>query len=191
VNESLARYHRTLGGVTDVVGRMPGDRWSSPSPCPGWTALHVLGHLVDCQDQVASLVTGRGRRAPADDPLTAVTGEPVAAWAAAARRVREVLAAVDPAAVVPSPLGEVPVAQVLDVVVVEPLVHAWDLARAGGLEVALDPGAVAHCLAVATPMAEQLAASGMYAPAVPVPSDASAQDRLVALLGRRPAAPLA
>ncbi|MGW1776755.1 TIGR03086 family metal-binding protein [Streptomyces sp. NPDC002104] len=179
-----ARYRRALAGVGDVVSRIPDDRWNSPSPCGGWTTLHVLGHLIDGQHQIAALITGQGPREPLKDPAEAIDRDPGAAWEATARRMDGLLAAVDPAAVVPSHHGDVPVEAILASAVIEPLVHAWDLARAADLSVRLDEEAVATCLAVIVPMAEQFAATGMYAPVLAVGPGASPQQRLLALLGR-------
>lgn len=67
---------------------------------------------------------------------------------------------------------------------IEPLVHTWDLARAVGVTAALDEEAVETCLAAVAPVADRFAATGMYAPARPVPAGAGAPGRLLALLGR-------
>jgi hypothetical protein len=66
-------------------------------------------------------------------------------------------------------------------------VHGWDLAAAGGVPVRLADDAVASLLADARAMGGRLAATGMYAPAVPLPDPADPQEHLLALLGRRPA----
>ncbi|MQA83712.1 MAG: TIGR03086 family protein [Streptosporangiales bacterium] len=184
MNRIVTRYRNTLAGVTDVAERVPAERWQAPSPCPGWTALHVLGHLIDGQQQIAALITGQGRREPRSHPMTAVAGEPVAAWAAAAAHMNDLLTAADPTAVALTHDGTMTVEQVLATAAIEPLVHAWDLAQAAGIDVTLDPEAVDACLTAIAPMAEQFAATGMYAPARPAPADAPPQQRLLALLGR-------
>ncbi|MFD9537357.1 TIGR03086 family metal-binding protein [Streptomyces sp. NPDC060010] len=184
MNQTAARYQRVLAGVSDVVSRIPGDRWNAPSPCTQWTALHVLGHLVDGQHQIAALITGQGPREPLKDPVAAAGGDPAATWAATTRHMDGLLAAVDPAAVVPSHHGDVTVEAVLGTAVIEPLIHAWDLAQAADLAVSLDEEAVATCLAVIAPMADQFAATGMYAPARAAGTNAPPQQRLLALLGR-------
>ncbi|MFB6521548.1 TIGR03086 family metal-binding protein [Streptomyces sp. NPDC056401] len=184
MNPASTRYRRVLAGVRDVVSRIPDDRWNSPSPCAGWTTLHVLGHLVDGQRQIAALITGQGPREPLKDPAAAVDRDPAATWDATARHMDGLLATVDLSAAVPSHHGDVTVESVLASAVIEPLVHAWDLARAADLAVLLDEEAVATCLAVIAPMAEQFAATGMYAPVLAVRPDASPQQRLLALLGR-------
>ncbi|MEU9804179.1 TIGR03086 family metal-binding protein [Streptomyces sp. NPDC051000] len=184
MNRTAARYQRVLSGVSDVVSRIPGDLWNAPSPCTQWTALHVLGHLVDGQHQIAALITGQGPREPLKDPVAAVGGDPTSTWAATTLHMDSLLAVVDPAAVIPSHHGDVTVEAVLGTAVIEPLIHAWDLAQAADLAVSLDEEAVATCLAVIAPMAEQFAATGMYAPARAARMNAAPQQRLLALLGR-------
>lgn len=65
------------------------------------------------------------------------------------------------------------------------LIHTWDLARSTGFDERLDPDLVAEQLAGMEPVADSLAASGHYAPPVPVPDRADPQTRLLALTGRR------
>ncbi len=67
------------------------------------------------------------------------------------------------------------------------LIHTWDLATATGQDASLDPELVEACIAMFLPdMPERGRASGLVGPAVVVPDDASAQDRLLAAMGRRP-----
>ena len=65
--------------------------------------------------------------------------------------------------------------------------HSWDLARAGGLDPALDEDHAARMLAGMQPIEQLLRDSGQYGPAVPVPDDAPAVDRLMGFIGRDPA----
>ncbi len=62
-----------------------------------------------------------------------------------------------------------------------------DLARATGQDASLDTELVDACIAMFLPdMPERGRAGGVVGPAVDVPSGASAQDRLLAAMGRRP-----
>lgn len=65
--------------------------------------------------------------------------------------------------------------------------HAWDLARASGQADPLDADESARLLEGMLPIDEMLRQSGQYGQRVPVPDDASPQDRLVAFIGRNPA----
>ncbi|MFC0597356.1 TIGR03086 family metal-binding protein [Streptomyces palmae] len=185
----LTRYVRVLSQATGVVREFPVGRWEAPSPCEGWTARQVLGHLVDGQRQVASLITGQGPLAPLADPADALSArkEPAACWLSADLRMRGLLETAEPAAEVMTPQGRLTVEAVLAAAVIEPLVHAWDLAESAGVGVTLDAEAVESCLAAIAPVAERFAATGMYAPALPAPPGADPQQRLLALLGRRTA----
>ncbi|MFI6210329.1 TIGR03086 family metal-binding protein [Streptomyces sp. NPDC051041] len=187
MNHVLARYQRALAGVSAVVDRVPEHRWTSASPCPGWTGLHVLGHIIDGQQQIAALLSGQGPREPLRDPVEAVVGQPVTAWSATCRSMLDLLTTVDPNSCVASHHGEVTGEWVLTTAVIEPLVHAWDLAQAAGFETVLDGEAVEACLTAIAPMAEQFAATGMYAPSLTAPARATAQQQLLALLGRKTA----
>jgi uncharacterized protein (TIGR03086 family) len=64
--------------------------------------------------------------------------------------------------------------------------HTWDLARATGQDVDLDPELCAAMLAGMPAMEEAMRSSGQFGPAVPVPDDARAQDRLIGFIGRDP-----
>jgi uncharacterized protein (TIGR03086 family) len=65
------------------------------------------------------------------------------------------------------------------------LVHSWDLARAIGADDTLDPETVQLAYEGIQPMADELAASGMFAPPIPTADDAAVQTKLLAMLGRR------
>ena len=121
------------------------------------------------------------------DPAEAVVGQPVAAWTATCRSMLDLLTTTDPNSLVASHHGEVTAEWVLATAVIEPLVHAWDLAQAAGLEAVLDDEAVEACLMAIAPMAEQFAATGMYAPALTASAQATPQQQLLALLGRKAA----
>ena len=65
--------------------------------------------------------------------------------------------------------------------------HSWDLARAGDQDPCLDEDQAAMMLAGMRPIEAMLRDSGQYGPAVPVPDDAPAVDRLMGFVGRDPA----
>ena len=65
--------------------------------------------------------------------------------------------------------------------------HSWDLARATGQEAGLDEDFAGQVLEGMRPIEAMLRDSGQYGPAVPVPDDAPAVDRLMGFVGRDPA----
>ncbi len=66
------------------------------------------------------------------------------------------------------------------------LVHGWDIARATGQDETLPDAEVARVYADVVELGDSLRAEGVCGPAVEVPADAPAQDRLLAFLGRTP-----
>lgn len=188
MNVQLERYLRVLDGFTAVVDRVPDERWEQRSPCPDWTARQLLGHVIDAQRQVVGMLTGH-LGPPIGDPSELgrlAAPEPRARWRHTSDGTSVVVRGIDPDAVVTTPAGASTAAAVLGIAVIEPLVHAWDLAIAADQPVTLDPDAVNAVLPAVLAAGDQLAATGMYRPTLPTRSDVSDQDRLLAALGRDP-----
>jgi uncharacterized protein (TIGR03086 family) len=66
------------------------------------------------------------------------------------------------------------------------VMHTWDLAKGGGLDVVLDPVVVHSLVEGLRPMGDFLEQSGQYGAAVPTPDGAGEQDELIGLIGRDP-----
>ncbi|MCP9972699.1 maleylpyruvate isomerase N-terminal domain-containing protein [Actinomadura madurae] len=43
---NLSGYHRALDLFEGLVAGVPRDGWDAPSPCEGWTARDVAGHVA-------------------------------------------------------------------------------------------------------------------------------------------------
>jgi uncharacterized protein (TIGR03086 family) len=187
MSENLRIWTKAIYGF-DHVARMagPGD-WDRPSPCEGWTARHVIGHVLAIQRYMESLVRGtEGRVNPMVDPHLHAGDDPSGAWAAARDGLIEALD--QPGAlhrVVTNWSGPTSVDDMIGFNVADTTIHSWDLARALGVDERLDPACVERALANAEPVAERLRAGGMFAARVDVATDADAQSRLLALTGRR------
>jgi uncharacterized protein (TIGR03086 family) len=178
------RYRRVAGGFTDRARRVPPDGWERPAPCEGWVARDVVRHLVEWFPPF--LRTGAGIELPAGP---SVDDDPVAAWTTMSDAVQRLLESpeVSRRSFSHPQAGD----HQLDVAIGmfllgDVLVHTWDLARATGLDEALDPDEVARMLEGLEPMDEVLRTSGQYGARVEVPDDADAQTRLIAFTGRRP-----
>src|SRR4029453_8712825 len=52
MTEAAAEYRRRADAFERLVAGTPADRWTSPSPCAGWTAADVVSHVVDFSAQV-------------------------------------------------------------------------------------------------------------------------------------------
>ena len=172
--EALAPH---LGGV--VAGIAP-DQLDRPTPCAGFTVRGVLEHMISGGTAFAAAYRGE---APADpdlsDPLGSfgdVLGDLVAAITAPGALDQQVQA----------PFGEVPGETFARFVVLDGLVHGWDMATATGQT--YDPPAelVDAVDAFAHQAIDPLRDGGKtFADAVEPRPDASPIERLANYPGRR------
>jgi uncharacterized protein (TIGR03086 family) len=87
--------------------------------------------------------------------------------------------------VVKLPFGEMPAKDGLGFPIGDLLVHTWDLARAVGADDRLDPEACAVIYANLEPIDGLVRAPGFFGPKLEPASDADAQDKLLAFVGRQ------
>jgi len=177
-----ARYRRAADAFAERVEAVAPERWDAPTPCEGWRARDIVGHLVGW---VPHVLAGGGVEFA---PLPSADDDPVAAWAVLDAGLDSALT--DPAVASREfdvgPPGTMTVEHAIDMLVTgDLLVHTWDLARATGLDEHLD-GELVHGMAGGlAQMGDALAQSGHYAARVEVPADADEQTVLLALTGRR------
>ncbi|QIG44366.1 TIGR03086 family protein [Nocardioides anomalus] len=163
--------------------------WERPSPCTDWDVEAVVRHLVVGERHFAESLRGTAGDAA---ELTAQVGEVPnadlpAAYAESSARLREALAAADPAATYPTGLGPVPPAVVLQLRTVEAIVHGWDAGRGVGRLLPVDDDVAERALDSSRALLEQVPPErSPFAPSVAVPDDATPLQRLVGLLGRDP-----
>ena len=176
-----AERHRLVAGV--FTDRVEGTReWERPAPVEGWTARDVVRHLVEW---FPSFLSAGGVELPGGP---SVDDDPVGAWRAHADAVQSLLDGPDPDRPFTHPrAGSHALDQAVDMFyTADVFMHTWDVARATGQDDRLDPDYCAQLLAGMTQMEDAIRASGQYGPAVPVPEDASVQDRMIGFIGRDP-----
>ena len=176
------RYRRLATTMTERIAAVPEGAWSNPSPCEDWTARDLVAHLVDVHARFQSLV-GRDL---VEHP--AVEEDPSGAWAAVRDQMQADLE--DPAKVdeeYDGRLGRSTFGRSVDgFICFDLVVHGWDLARATGQDEAMEPGDVERVQASVDAMGDVMRSNKVIGDPVQPAPDASAQDRLLAALGRRP-----
>jgi len=185
---TIADWHaQALDATGRVVAAIPADRWRAATPCSDWDVRGLVNHLVSGNLWAAELgsggtIEGVGDRLDGDR----LGSDPATAYAASARAASDVFhrpGALDaPCAV---SYGPVPGSVYAGHRLIDVLIHGWDLAMATGQDPTLDDDLVEACREVTEPQIDMLRASGAFAEGVPVAPDASAQARLLAMLGRR------
>jgi uncharacterized protein (TIGR03083 family) len=213
MSENSRAYATAVFGFDAVVQRVGSGDWSARTPCEQWDARDVLNHNIRVARWIIELTRGNSALVaptggaseipgPLGDgsvfapylfsaPAVGPDDDPAPAWNTARDAVLE---AVDqPGALAVrsrSPWGHEVVDDFLGFAFYDPLVHTWDLAKAVGQRVHLDPSLTKRALHVIAHPGDgrNLRQPGSLAVAVTVPEDADAVTQLIAAAGRNPTA---
>ena len=182
MSEILERYERITGQFTERVRAVPAGAWDNPSPCEGWTARDVVGHLTEW---IPAFFGSQGVEFP---PVPSVQDDPVGAWVTVQETVGKALA--DPAFAdkqIETPFSKQSLAETVDMIVTgDVFTHTWDLSRATGQSETLDPQQLQRMMSSMGEMPDEvLRADGMFGPKIDVPADADDQTRFLGYVGRR------
>jgi uncharacterized protein (TIGR03086 family) len=182
MSDIAERYERITTQFTERVRAVPPEAWDNASPCEGWTARDIVGHLTEW---IPGFFGSQGIEFP---PVPSVQDDPAGAWETVQRTIGRALA--DPALAakqVETPFSKQSLADTVDMIVTgDVFTHTWDLARATGQDETLDPDQLQRMIAAMGAMPDEvLRADGMFGPRIDVPADADDQTRFLAYAGRR------
>jgi hypothetical protein len=90
----LDGFVRALDGYEAVLAGVAPGYWSAPSPCAGWSAADVAGHVIGDLRATEAMARGRYEETEASDPGSAAGDDPLAAWGVA--RATGQVAVLDP-----------------------------------------------------------------------------------------------
>ncbi|WP_431781013.1 TIGR03086 family metal-binding protein [Streptomyces chumphonensis] len=184
----LEAFDRALRSFDGRVRAVPDDRWTAGTPCAQWSVRDVVNHVTAEHLWAPWLLRGATLAEVGDRFDGDVLGpDPVDAWARAADASRPAfhrrgaLSGTVHTTGGPTPGQEYAWQMTLDLAV-----HGWDVARGAGVDAGLDPELAAELHERFAGLIPAWQDAGIFAPAVDVPRDAPAADRLIALTGRRP-----
>ena len=189
-DDLVTTFLTAQAAVTERVHAVTPDQWQLGTPDAQWTVANLVGHLVDEHRWAAPLLAGLDM----DAARAAVAGLGPAGGGAGLVRAWDLAAATSAEAFgaggaltgqVAITRGWVPAVEYLEEMVLDLIVHAWDLGVATGYPGPLPAGAVAASYPLAQAIVDRTPA-GMFDAPVDVGADAPVIDRLVALTGRRP-----
>ena len=180
---ACASTERIVEGISD-------DQLGLPTPCDQWDVRALLNHMLGTVELGRALFSGTEPVVPivpGDLPGSDLVGDdPLKAYRVA---VEGLLAVADDDAfsrMFATPFGDMPGAVLAGFTTADIAVHGWDLARATGQPSPLGDELVEWGSAFARQMLTPDKRLTRFGPEVAVAADASATDRLVAFLGRRP-----
>ena len=157
------------------------EAWRTQSPCEEWTARDIVAHVVDGHRSVIS-----GMRGEVPTPL-GVDEDPRQAWEEVAHAIAAITQ--DPAQAakeIDGPTGTMAAGEVIDrFVIMDLLVHTWDLARTVGADEHLDEDSVRRAYDVLKPMDGMIRRPNFFGPKLDPPSDVDRQTEFLYFTGRR------
>lgn len=182
-------YRNGLDFFSEVVQSVPDGAWQRASPCTGWTALDVLGHVGETTGLGARILRGEPVNPESHEPpSTAVDGDPAFWWTEQAGLARETLDdGVDLDLVVDSPMGRRTIRDGLAFPAADLYLHGWDLGAATGNPPTIPDDAIAFITGMFATIPDEVSRRpGVFGPAVEAAAGASPSDVLIAFTGRRP-----
>ena len=186
----LTTMEQACASTDRIVERVTPDHYDLATPCAEWNTRALLNHLL------GTLALGAGLLGDVEPAVNMVPGglpdadlaggDPAKAYRVG---VDELLVATRGTALTrvhATPLGDMPGSVLGGFTTLDIAVHGWDLARATGQQANLDDDLAGEVLAFARQAITDTTRAPRIGPEVAARPGASATDRLVAFLGRRP-----
>ena len=164
--------------LVHVVGEISPDELDNPTPCAEFTVRGVLEHMIGGATMFTAAFRGVEPNEPDTRDVLAGFGPVLSGLAAAIH---------EPGALdrtVNAPFGDVPGETFARFVVLDGLVHGWDLATATGQRYAPPDDLIASVQSFADGAVPPLRNSETFGVAVDAPASATPIERLAAFTGR-------
>ncbi len=186
MSENSDKYNRAVTDFSALVDAVPADQWDAPSPCEGWTARHVVGHVIGGMQVISAVETGAETQF--GDPLAAAGDDPAKSYGAARDLALSCLTDENLATTVDGPGGgKMPLDQLIGMILAnDVLIHTWDLGKATGIAITLDPELCASAMQALEPMDAMVRQANVFGPRVEAPANADVQTKLICFTGRQP-----
>jgi uncharacterized protein (TIGR03086 family) len=171
-DDSLRVLGRALDQAGEVLAAVRADQLGLPTPCGDWDVATLIGHLVVAPGHFLEMARGE----QPDWSARPVAGD---TWTADFR------AGADQLVEHWRQAGDAADAGQVDWQTAEIAVHTWDLVRATGPEMQLDPEVAERGLGFVSAMLTPENRGAAFGPEVAVPDSAPVYDRLAAFTGRQ------
>ena len=182
-------FLRGLDFFSGAVRQLSAADWHRASPCEGWRAVDVLGHVGQAT-RFGTLLLQDAQPAwsPVEPPGALIEGSPETWWNDLTAQARCAVEGVDLSRELDSPMGRRSIGEGLSFPALDLYIHGWDIAKSAGFELAIPVEAIEFAHAVIDPIpAEQVRNSRVFAAEKPAPADATRSEVFLAWTGRDPA----
>jgi uncharacterized protein (TIGR03086 family) len=177
--DPLAQLDQLGPVLEDVIGHIRPDQLDNTTPCANFTVRGVLEHMIGGATMFAAAFRGESAVEPdSTDPLTAI-GPALENLMTAMHQPGALDRTID------APFGQVPGEAFARFVVLDGLVHSWDIATATGQTFNPPDALVAEVDAFAHQTLDPLRDGDTFVAAVEPPATATPIEQLAAYTGRR------
>ena len=181
----LAQLKAAQDSVVAALRWAEEDQWSEATPCTDWDVRALVQHLIDGNERFVVRLGG-GQPGPPQDRSALTSKELVEEYERTNVEVNDAFGRPGVMqAATPFPIGQLTGRDALSLKITETLTHGWDLQQALGTTIDLEPQTIADAYEWSGPMLERVpeGRNPFGTPQQP-PNDATALERLAALLGR-------
>jgi uncharacterized protein (TIGR03086 family) len=172
----LDLYKRSSDWAAGKVAGATGGDLSGSTPCSDWTVRDLLNHMLETQRYFAGAGRGEQVSPPGQTPPDTLSDDPRADFT----QVREdVIAVYSEDGVIEKTMPA------LGIAFADALLHGWDLAKATGQDATMPDDLADAAYRTIHGRFSDEQRQGVFGPEIQVSDDASAQERLLAYVGRR------
>ncbi len=186
-------YQQAIARAKEVVAQVKQEQLDDTTPCAEWNVHSLINHLIGGAELATAGLLGNSSTLAPGKAESSYISETSAGKLSQAYQTESdgVLdAAAQPGAlgrVMPTPFGDMPMAQFLMGTALDQLIHTWDLAKATGQDDSLSLSVVEAAFPVLTSgFADMGRQGGFVGPEVTVSDNASLQEKMIAYMGRQP-----
>lgn len=180
----MKAYERSAEFAQAVLGRIAPSTHTNPSGCEGWDVAEAINHLIGGQHYFTMCAHGKGLLQPDGDPPDFAAADPVEAHRIAAQGVAESFTPQARESMLETFRGTLPGSVLLNIAIMENVVHALDVARGAGVDAEV-PDDLAPLVLQVVEQASQ-AGGEDFAEPLEAPADATPTQQVLAASGRRP-----
>ena len=182
--DQFSPAERSYAAAGQIVSGVRREQLDQPTPCTDWDVRTLVNHMV-----MGHLYFAGALRGDAPDPTSPpdfAADDPAGAFDQASKSLLEAWR--EPGAMestVETMAGPMPGSMLFGMLVVENLVHGWDLARATGQNEDLEPELARQMLAAVRETAMPRGDGSPFQAEQPAPADATPAQQLAAYMGRK------
>jgi uncharacterized protein (TIGR03086 family) len=175
--DMLALYERASEWTTSKVAGAT-SKLDARTPCDAWDVRTLLNHMLDTQNYFLGSARGEEASPPAPSPPELLGDDPLADFE---RGRSEMLSTYGAPGVIEK------TGPSLGIAFSDQLLHGWDLATATNQDSTMPEGLPEAAFEMIHGRFTDDQRKGVFKPEIVVPVDSSAEDKLLAYTGRKPA----